>query len=66
VIGVERLSDALHDDSVPELSAELRGVIGELQRQLVAEYALESRIVLDQFGVEELTARKASFENHRL
>ena len=61
-----RVSISITDLDVPYTYAEFRGVIGELQRQLVAEYALESRIVLDQFGVEELTARKASFENHRL
>ena len=41
-------------------------MLGHLRRQVAAKNAHEAGIVLDLFGVEELTAGDAALENHGL
>ena len=51
--------------TIPELGAEFHGVQVELLRELVAENVLEPRVVLDDLGIQELTAGKASLQYDR-
>src|SRR5678810_1035982 len=59
-------ADTLDHNAVPELRAELLGVLGEPVSQLVAKDSFESRIVFDELGVEELASRKAALEDDGL
>src|SRR5262249_23629731 len=54
--------DRIHD----EFSAELFGVLEHALREVSPEYTLESGIVLDQLGIEQLTTRDPAFDYQRL
>src|SRR5262249_33113537 len=49
-----------------DVGADLLGVLGHLLRQLPPLDALEADVVLDEVGVEELTARRAALDRDRL
>src|SRR6185437_446121 len=63
---VRQLANGFDDHAVLKLGTELGGVLGEFLRELAAEDALESGVVLDQLGIEELAAGKAALEDDGL
>src|SRR5205814_621820 len=60
------LAHAFNDNAVSEIRPELRRVVGELLRELLTENALEARIILDELGVQQLTAGEATLQHRCL
>src|ERR1019366_4258038 len=58
--------DRLHRLEFANVETELAGVVAHLAGQVPAGDRLESRVVLDQLGVEQLAADRATVDQHRL
>ena len=62
---VGALPHAFHDDAIAKFRAKLRGVVGKLLRQFVPQNRLESRVIFNEFGIEQLATREAALEHDR-
>ena len=63
-LGVPLDDDLVDGLEVADVDAELPGVVAHLEGELRPEHGLETRVVLDQLGVQELTAEGTSVQDH--